>query len=112
MSSLLSLMRGIFNDTLGIDLTVRYFILCSQMQQKSVCALPFVLPLNCQLDGEQEREFWRSICAGSYWVPLSMEVTLDEGNAMTIQEMMPSEGGDKPSTNPKVCMYVCYNVHT
>ena len=72
-----------------------------QMQQKSVCALPYVLSLNCQLESEADREFWRaqqaSCPAPSSWVPLTMEVSLEEGRGMSVREVPPEESEEDPT---------------
>ena len=73
------------------------YIIVIQMQQKSVCALPYVLSLNCQLESETDREFWRTRQAScptpSSWVPLSMEISLGEGRGMSVREVGESEEG-------------------
>ena len=73
------------------------------MQQKSVCALPYVLSLNCQLESEADREFWRTQQAGcpapSSWVPLAMEISVGEGRGMSAREVPLAESEeDPPST--------------
>lgn len=60
-----------------------------QTQQKALCTLPNVLSLNCQVDNEQDREFWKFQQTGGEgggWVPLSMEVTISDDKALNIVE--------------------------
>ena len=80
----------------------------TQNQSKSLRALPYVLSLNCQVESEKDREFWRhQQAASSSWLPLSMELTLDEGNKLIVKELAPEENSDysTPSSQPKV--HVC-----
>ena len=80
----------------------------TQNQSKSLRALPYVLSLNCQVESEKDREFWRHQQAGgSSWLPLSMELTLDEGNKLIVKELALEENSDysTPSSQPKV--HVC-----
>lgn len=61
----------------------------STTQQKALCTLPNVLSLNCQVDNEQDREFWKFQQTGGEgggWVPLSMEVTISDDKALNIVE--------------------------
>lgn len=78
-----------------------------QNQSKSLCALPHVLSLNCQVESEQDRDFWRQQqqqAGGSPWVPLSMELTLDKGNQLGVREL-PEEENCTPSADPKVQLF-------
>lgn len=90
-----------------------------QNQSKSLCALPYVLSLSCQVESEKDREFWRHQQAcRSPWLPLSMELTLDEENKLRVRELPPEENSDysTPSAQPKVpvCMmqtnYRCHEM--
>lgn len=58
-----------------------------QTQQRSVCALPLALSLNCQVEGDAEREFWRvQQQAGLPWVPLGIRMSLEENGRLHVQE--------------------------
>ena len=60
-----------------------------QTQQKALCTLPNVLSLNCQVENELDREFWKfqqTEREGGGWVPLSMEVTISDDKALNIIE--------------------------
>lgn len=84
---------------------------CFQTQQKALCTLPYVLSLNCQLETEQDREFWKFQQAGQdngAWVPLSMEVTVSEDKTLNIVEHHRNAGassqGQSTTSSQKVCV--------
>jgi PAB-dependent poly(A)-specific ribonuclease subunit 2 len=59
--------------------------------ERSVCTLPLVLSLNCQVEGENEREFWRqqqtkAAAQGGSWVPHTLTISLAEGGRVSVRE--------------------------
>lgn len=70
--------------------TVRSLSFHFQTQQRSVCGLPLALSLNCQVEGDAEREFWRvqqqADGTGLPWVPLGIRMSLGEDGRLRVQE--------------------------
>jgi PAB-dependent poly(A)-specific ribonuclease subunit 2 len=72
------------------------------ISQRSVCRLPLVLSLNCQVEGDQERELWRqqqglAADQGGSWVPHTMTMALTEDNKLSVVE------GEEQVTESKEC---------
>ena len=55
-----------------------------------MCGLPLALSLNCQVEGDAEREFWRvqqqADGTGLPWVPLGIRMSLGENGRLHVQE--------------------------